>query len=611
MKRTASLLFVIAVLLGASTTALANSYSGTLSAPTAAGASSSVTWTGTVTGVIGDTGGTGLINPPCTSTICDIYTLTVNVPATFYTANPNYSIHVNVTDVPNNPATDIDLYVYDASGNLVCDGTSPSSTQEDVDCGPLVAGTYQVQIVPAVAVQQAYNGQIILEPEPASTVQNTGLVRYRKGNFTFSSPVQLVRPNNVESTGSNGLFLDSDGEPRVVHDAVGNLYVAAIQGVPAGSDMWSSKDGGSTWNYLGQPDGAQALNVLSSVNGAGLGGGDEDVITLPNGQVAMTSLWLGSNTTCTSSNGGTTWLCNPNGSTLPADDRQWLANYGNNIVYITSKQLGTVVAGPESIYVAKSTDGGKTFPTVSLVTTPELGIQPGDQGNIITDTNGNVYTVFFDTSGTIVYMAKSTDGGSTWMIKQVYAAPPCSPTLCISLVHVFASITADRANNLYIVFSDGSNSYYTSSTDGGASWRLPTIIQSGFGLKSTVEPWVVAGDAGKINIFFYGTTNRYFMDSAANWVVYMAQSQNALAKVPTFSIAPATPYVIHTGAICNAGTACPSGTRTMLEYFFPDTYLDGNALAVFPDSIHVHDTTGPNTAVWCVKQTGGSKITGQ
>ncbi len=426
MKRSPGLVFVTAVFLGLSTTALASSYSGTLSTPAVGGGNSMLTWTGTVTGVVGSTGGTGLVNPPCNSTLCDIYTLTVNVPATFYSANPNYSIHVNVTDVPNNPATDIDLYVYDSNGNVVCDGTSSSSTAEDVDCGPLAAGTYQVQIVPAVAVQQAYNGKIILEPEPASTIQHTGLVRYRKGNFTFSSPMQLVRPNNVESTGSNGFFLDSDGEPRVVHDAVGNLYVAAIQGVPAGSDMWSSKDGGNTWNYLGQPDGAQALNVLSGVNGAGLGGGDEDLITLPNGQVDMTSLWLGSNTTCTSSNAGTTWLCNPNGSTLPADDRQWLANYGNNIVYITSKQLGTVVAGPESIYVAKSTDGGKTFPTVSLVTTPELGIQPGDQGNIITDTNGNVYTVFFDTSGTIVYVAKSTDGGSTWMIKQAYAAPPCS-----------------------------------------------------------------------------------------------------------------------------------------------------------------------------------------
>ena len=612
MSQTARLVSLLMTgLLGLWTSAFAATYSGTLNPPAVAGGSSSQTWTGNVTGVIGDTGGTGLFNPPCDAVLCDIYTLTVNVPATFYVANPNYAVHVNVTDVPNVPVTDIDLYVYDAGGNLVCDGTSASPTAEDVDCGQLTTGVYQVQIVPAVAAQQAYNGQIILEPEPVSTIQHTGLARYRKGNFTFTTPVELVRPNNLTSTGGTGLFFDSDGEPRVVHDAVGNLYAAATQGVPAGSDMWRSLDGGATWNYLGEPDGAQAANVISGANGVGLGGGDEDVIALPNGQVDMTSLWLGSNTTCTSTNGGLTWLCNPNGSTLPVDDRQWLANYGNSIVYITTKQLGTYVAGPYSIYVAKSTDGGITFPTVSLVTTPELGIQPGDEGNIVVDSNGNVYLVFFDPTATILYMAKSTDGGSTWMIKQVYAAPSCTPTLCISLNHVFASIAVDHANNLYIAFSDGSNSYYTSSTDGGASWRLPTIVQSGFGLKSTVEPWVVAGDAGKINVFFYGTTDRNFMDSKANWVVYMSQSQNALARVPTFSIAPATPYVIHTGAICNAGSTCPSGTRTMLEYFFPDTYTDGNADAVFPDSIHIQDTTAANTTVWFIKQTSGAKISGQ
>lgn len=602
--------FLITALLALSTSAFAATYSGTLNAPAAAGMTSSQSWTGTVTGVIGDTGGTGLFNPPCDSTLCDIFNLTVNVPDTFYAANPNYAVHVNVTDTPTTPVTDLDVYVYDAGGNLVCDGTSSSPTTEDVDCGPLAAGTYQVQVVPAVAVQQPYNGQIILEPEPTSTLQNTGLVRHRKGNFSFSSPVQLTRPNNLTSTGGTGAFLDTDGEPRVVHDAVGNLYVAATQGVPAGSDMWSSLDGGTTWNYLGEPDGAAAANVLTRTNGVGLGGGDEDLITLPNGQIVLTSLWLGSNTTCVSPNGGTAWACNPNGSTVPDDDRQWLANYGNNIVYITSKNLGTVAAGPDTIYVAKSTDGGVTFPTVSLVTTPELGIQPGDEGNIITDTNGNVYLVFFDTTGTILYMAKSTDGGSTWMIKQLYAAPACTPTLCISLVHVFPSIAADRANNLYIVFSDGTNTYYTSSTDGGATWRLPTIVQSGFGLKSSVEPWVVAGDAGRINVFFYGTPDRHFMDNQANWVVYMAQSQNALARVPTFSIAPATPYVIHTGAICNNGTGCPGGTRTMLEYFFPDTSVVGNGMAVYPDSIHVQDTTAPNTTVWFITQTSGNRITG-
>jgi hypothetical protein len=602
---------LVTVLLALCTSAFAASYSGTLNAPAKSGATASQNWTGSVTGVIGDSGGgLGLINPPCDSTICDIYTLQLNVPATFYRTNPNYAVHVNATFVPNAPVTDIDIYIYDASGNLVCDGTSSSSTQELVDCGPLASGTYQVQIVPCVAVQQAYNGQIILQPEPSSTPMKTGLVRYGRGNFTFSSPTELVRPSNVESTGGTGLFLDTDGEPRLSHDALGNLYVAATQGVPAGSDMWSSVDGGTTWNYLGEPDGAAALNVISGTNGVGVGGGDEDLIALPNGQVDMTSLWLGSNTTCTSGNEGNTWLCNPNGSTVPDDDRQWLANYGNNIVYITSKNLGTAEAGPDTLYVAKSTDGGKTFPTVTLITTPELGIQPGDQGNLITDTNGNVYNVFFDTTGSILYMAKSTDGGGTWMIKQVYAAP-CSATSCTSLAHVFPAIAADSANNLYIVFSDGTNSYYTSSIDGGATWRLPTIVQSGFGLKSTVEPWVIAGSPGKINIFYYGTTDRNFMDNNANWVVYMAQSLNALAAVPTFSIVPATPFVIHTGAICNQGTGCASGTRTMLEYFFPDTYVDGNADAVYPDSVHVQDTSAPNTAVWFVKQTGGSRITGQ
>src|SRR5260370_18975322 len=107
MRQTTGLVITVILALCAST--FAASYSGTLNAPSVAGTTTSQTWTDNVTGVIGDTGGTGLFNPPCDSTICDIYTLTVNVPATFYAANPNHAIHVNRNQVPNPPVTDINL----------------------------------------------------------------------------------------------------------------------------------------------------------------------------------------------------------------------------------------------------------------------------------------------------------------------------------------------------------------------------------------------------------------------------------------------------------------------------------------------------------------------
>src|SRR5581483_12262883 len=104
--------------------------------------------------------------------------------------------------------------------------------------------------------------------------------------------------------GPNGaLFGTQDIEPRVRTDAVGNIYAAAIEGVPAGTDTWKSMDGGKTWTYLGQPDGAQAAAAVG-VRGVGLGGGDEDLAIGSTGIINVTSLWLGSATESVSTNGG-------------------------------------------------------------------------------------------------------------------------------------------------------------------------------------------------------------------------------------------------------------------------------------------------------------------
>src|SRR6266481_475410 len=591
--RTALLtLFVIAT----AASCMAGTFNGTLTTT-----SISLTWSSTQTGVIGQTQtGTGIANPPCNATICDLYNLTVSVPATFYAANPNSTIHVSATWAST--LNEYDVYVYDATGTLVGMATQGGTTTNDADLGQLASGTYQVQIVPTVATNTPYAGSITLAANPVIT---PGHARYRQGNATFSSQV-MTRPNDLTNTTPAGtIFLKQDAEPRIVHDSVGNLYATAIQGVPAGSDTWKSIDGGNTWSYIGEPDGAQAAASNFGLVGVGAGGGDEDIITLPNGNVVMTSLWLGGNTTCTSSNGGGLWACNPEGSTLPADDRQWLANFGSNIVYITSKQLGARLRGTDSIYVAKSTDGGVTFPFVSQVTTPEFGAQPGDQGNILVDSsNGNVYTVFFNPGGDQLFLAKSVDGGQTWLLKLAYQAPSG-----VSIAHVFASLALDHAGNIYIAFSDGASSFLINSTNGGLSWSVPVRVNAGANAKTTVEPWVVAGDAGKVAVFYYSTADPSFNSTTAQWSIYMAQSQNALAATPTFSISAAT-GVMHVGAICNNGLGCANGTRNLLEYFYPDVYPDGNVFVPYPDDLHVDHTT-TLTNLFILKQTGGSKLIGQ
>ena len=584
--RKAVLLFLCLALPAAAAT-----FSGTLNAPASSGGSSTLTWSG---GPMTGTNGVGGVLTQCTSLTCDTYNLTVNVPSTFYASNPNYSVQVGINWASN--TNDLDLYIYDSAGNLVCSSTQGLTNFEAADCGQLASGVYSVQVQDSATVNNMYSGQITLGPEPT---MSTGKARYKPGNFTFSGPQVLARPVPTASA-----FFLVDAEPRVNHDAVGNIYAAAAASVPLGTDFWKSMDGGNTFAYLGQPDGTQVAAATGAVQGAALGGGDEDFIVGPSGNLALSSLWIGSVTNCVSSDGGNVWGCNPFASNVPEDDRQWVASYGPNVVYLTTKNIGALETGTETVYVVKSIDGGITFGPPVLVNDPELGVQPGDEGNIVVDqNNGNVYLVFFGSQSNQLYMAKSTDGGQSFMLKLVYQAPAT-----VDLAHVFPAIAVDKGSGLHIVFNDGVNSFLISSADGGASWSTPIRVNNSWNSKVSLEPWVVAGDYGKVNVFFYGTSDTSgFMDPNAAWTVFMAQSLNAFANVPLVTQAQAVPYIMHNGPICVNGTGCASGTRNLLEYFFPDVYLDGNALAVYPDDVHVDPTT-TITRSWFIKQTGGSRV---
>src|ERR1700759_5644310 len=100
---------------------------------------------------------------------------------------------------------------------------------------------------------------------------------YVSGNFTFAAPQQLIRPPIPATPGVT--LLDQDVEPEIKVDLSGNIYVTAIHGVPGGVDLWKSTDGGTTFVYLGEPDGAQdKCNVTGTLPcTAGAGGGDDSI----------------------------------------------------------------------------------------------------------------------------------------------------------------------------------------------------------------------------------------------------------------------------------------------------------------------------------------------
>jgi hypothetical protein len=572
-------------------------YASTPSTGTLASASATVTWSGGP--YTGNTVDTSPVNTSlCTTLTCDSFNLSVNIPSNFYISNPNDEVQIGI-----NWASDLnefDLFVYDSAGNLVASSAQSFATWENIDAGQLPAGNYIVWIVASPTVNATYSGKASMAPYPAVP---SGRARYKTGAFTFSTPFELNRPTDIQNADGTVIITnDQDVEPRIGHDPMGNLYAAAIEGVPGGVDVWKSMDGGKSFNYLGEPDGAQAA-AMAGATGAGVGGGDEDLAIAPNGTVWMNSLWLGSTTQCTSTNGGSTWIDNAVASNIVGDDRQWIANYGNNIVYLTYKQLGALVNGTESVVVVKSIDGGITFGAPVEITTQAVGVQPGDQGNIAVDArNGYVYTVFFDSTETQLYIARSTDGGTTWMLKLIYAAPVGSPILG----NIFAAVAIDGGSGLHVVFSDAHHVFLSSSSNFGANWTPPVRVSNGSNTRSSMQPWVTAGALGRVDVTWLGSSASSAMDSSAQWQVFMAQTTNAFANVPVFAQSNVT-GINHVGPICNNGLACASGTRNMAEYFTPDVYLDGNEYIVYPDD-HNSNLPSGSARTWFVHQTGGPTV---
>ena len=446
---------------------------------------------------------------------------------------------------------------------------------------------------------------------------------YIAGNFTFSTPFPLTHaPIPAVSpcplpTGCPSIK-DQDTEPEIKVDLFGNVYVTAIHGYPGGVDLWKSTDKGASFAYLGIPDGTEdkcVTGVTPCI--AGAGGGDDSIDVSSGGYLYISSLLPSSVTMSVSYDGGIggalpgqKWEVNPVSSTIPVNDRQWVAAYGPQTLYMTFDQAPVNT----TIWFTKSTDAGKTWSAPSMLI-PLTSLRR--ENNVAVDQfNGNIYTTYTPSGKPYeLHLLKSTDAGATWTNTIIYSAPA---TACLE--NAFPIIAVDRGGNVHVVFTQSTGCtartnahvYLVSSPDAGSTWTSPLQIDSGSGNNSTVMPYIAAGSPGVVDVTWYGSSMSSPDSTPANqsqwWNVYFAQVTNALQANPVIAQSTVA-SAVHNLPICSQGGNCTGNTRDLAEYYSMTVDPDGNANIAYADEVnYCAQFPAPNCFphTYYAKQTGGS-----
>jgi hypothetical protein len=194
-----------------------------------------------------------------------------------------------------------------------------------------------------------------------------------------------------------------------------------------------------------------------------------------------------------------------------------------------------------------------------------------------------------------------------------------STNTCADMSELFTPVAVDRAGNVYVAFIDYISTlhpaydvYLARSTDGGSTWDgktdgsgIPVLVSGATGTHYT--PNLVAGDAGRVAVIYYATsyTDHPYVNGdtcpttvppqtscqgknqpeppGTAWVTDVAQSLNAAAATPAFTQYQVSDpgVVVHYGDICNLGIYCDGSSTGNRSLFENNTvYTDQNGYLV-------------------------------
>lgn len=458
------------------------------------------------------------------------------------------------------------------------------------------------------------------------------------------------------------------GEPSISIDGDDRIYVAAPFGFSTtASYVWRSTDHGQSFHLVPgnvSPYGKPFVTCI--------GGGDSALAIDAVNRLYFADLQgLTDVSSSVSADQGATWLGTCNAANGTGVDRPWIAAFGDpqvgGALYQTVDQVNQCISpclsadqglgevGSNVVEITRSQDG------VTFTPLPAQQIEPdGIVSGIVTDSNGGVYiahTGLVDASGKIVGGSDGNGGDNAVLVVRFpngysnTVATPLSPgqTLCqqspatcttsvvfagpldastgnstITVGQDFSPIAIDRAGNLYVAWAQapvspssgsitGASSIFMAvSTDHGAHWGSPVKV-SGVtpALLTNVFPWIAAGDAGRVDVVWYGTPtlgscpNQPCGSSFINghWSVMMAQSLDTVVNgapnsAPSFTAVRVSEVSNHFGAICTFGIGCTTGgDRGLLDFLSVTVGLRGEANVVWADAVNGNSVSGTSSAL--------------
>ncbi|MBZ5722490.1 MAG: glycoside hydrolase [Acidobacteriia bacterium] len=293
------------------------------------------------------------------------------------------------------------------------------------------------------------------------------LVSSDDNGVTWQEPRQIGPP-------ASGQF-----DAQIVVDPVDHrtVYAAWIQNHETDTVVAKSVDFGQSWSQVIAARNADTDKPVLAVHGA-------DVYVAFNHARQM---WVAA-----SHDGGITFSSGaastaklnwslPGGGTVDPAGNVYFAWAG----YTRTQGKRTV-----NLYTSKSADGGKTWSTHLMDVSgapPDCSAQHcgwsylGAQITMASDAAGTLYALWNagreDKSPERIYFASSTTGGATWSQKLDVSSAAAG------VEHAFPAITAGSAGDVRIAWMDSRvnplwNTYYRSSTNGGATWSQESRLSS-------------------------------------------------------------------------------------------------------------------------------------